>query len=109
MWARGAAGGDSARQIASSIGYSPSSVAKWFRTGRPPSRAVVALARAYGGDIVVGLVCAGIMTMDDVTSGAEGRLRFVPTGLLLAEVAQRGQQAPEDFTPDAELQWGGHA
>jgi hypothetical protein len=105
-WVKEATGADSARQIASKISVSPSSVSTWFRTGKPPASAVVSIARAYGADIVVGLVCAGIMSMEDVESGAEGRMQFVPTRLLLAELSQRGARNTDDLTHGLALEWG---
>jgi hypothetical protein len=64
----------------------------------------VNIARAYGADIVVGLVCAGIMTIEDVETGAKDRMQFVPTRLLLAELSQRGEQN-RDIAPGLAIEW----
>ncbi|WP_202567158.1 hypothetical protein [Agreia sp. COWG] len=52
----------------------------------------MACARVYDADITVGLVCAGIVSVGDVQRDVERRLRFVPTMLLLAELARRGEE-----------------
>ncbi|PPF64519.1 hypothetical protein C5E11_03770 [Clavibacter michiganensis] len=80
-------------------------MSKWFRTGRPPSSAVVACARVYDADIVVGFVCAGIMTVDDVQRDVERRLKFVPTKLLLAELMQRGEQGTHGLKHSLAPEW----
>ncbi|MFF8187755.1 hypothetical protein ACF044_10905 [Microbacterium sp. NPDC016588] len=105
QWVKNAAGSESIRQIASKISVSPSSVSKWFRTGRPPADAVVAVARAYRADIVVGLVCAGIMTVDDVQRDVENRLKFVPTYLLLNELHARGNRGTDDLAHGLAPEW----
>jgi hypothetical protein len=90
-----ASNGASARQVASKISVSPSSVAKWFRTGKPPAFAVVAIARLYDADVDVGFVAAGIMNVDDVQRAVDQRLRAVPTHMLLAELTRRGQEGTD--------------
>lgn len=105
QWVEQASDGDSARRIASNIGASPSSVAKWFRTNRPPAFAVVNVARAYGADIVVGFVCAGIMSVDDVQRDVKNRLKFVPTHLLLDELHSRGQRRTDELSHALAPEW----
>jgi hypothetical protein len=104
QWVRDSTGGASARSISSRINVSPSSVATWMRTGRPPASAVVEIARVYGADIVVGLVTAGIMSEDDVKADVERRLRHVPMELLLAELARRSESG-EGFDSTEPVEW----
>jgi DNA-binding transcriptional regulator YdaS (Cro superfamily) len=104
QWVQDSTGGASARAIASRINVSPSSVATWMRTERPPASAVVEIARAYSADIVVGLVTAGIMSEDDVKADVERRLRHVPMELLLAELARRSESG-EGFDSTEPVEW----
>lgn len=104
QWVKDSAGGASARSISSKINVSPSSVATWMRTGKPPASAVVEIARVYSADIVVGLVTAGIMSEDDVKADVERRLRHVPMELLLAELARRSDSG-EGFDSTEPVEW----
>lgn len=107
QWVRDASGRVSAREIASETSYSASSVSLWMRTGRPPAAAVIEIARTFGADIVVGLVCAGWVTREEVLKGLEARLQHVPTTFLVAELSRRADTKGKQFADTLPPGWDG--
>lgn len=101
QWVDDASGGESVRQVASRINASPSSVSKWFRTNRPPVDAVVNVARVYHADMSVGFLSAGILNLSDLDRCVRGRLPFLPTHVLVEELARRGARTSEDLPHEA--------
>ena len=55
----------------------------------PPCCAVIAITRAYNGDLVPGMLASGAMTPDDFARSIAGALRMVPTGVLIEELSRR--------------------
>lgn len=92
-WLRSTTNGASLRAIAASIGSagSPSSLQRWVNEEvRPPAEAVVAIARAYGADPLLGLVAAGYLDENDLAQNRTvAAVRDASTLQLTEELMRR--------------------
>jgi hypothetical protein len=89
-------GDDSPAEAASRAGFDKSAFTRWKKGANADPAFVVRLARAYGADVLEGLVAAGTITSRE--AGGAGRqaaprelLRAVPDELLVREVMRRIQ------------------
>lgn len=63
-------------------------VQRWMRN-TPPFSGVLAIARAYNGDLISGMIAAGHMTEADFRRSIDAGLRRISTERLVEEIARR--------------------
>lgn len=86
-------GGASLRSIAAATGYEPSTLSRQFVRKSVPVETVIAIARAYHGDILLGLVVGGFITEDEA-AGFTGRGSLAEaTDLQIAQETLRRMRA----------------
>lgn len=65
-WFAATTNGDSVNAVASKAGLTQSTLARHHRAGVFPAEAVIAIARAYGADVIRSLTDTGHLALDDV-------------------------------------------
>jgi hypothetical protein len=96
-WLKSITGDQSVTEICLKIGTSRATFNRWMTVEKPPCMAVIKLAVAYNGDVIVGLVLSGHLPESYVREGIEQRLQHVPVVFLTNELARRdaaGEMAP---------------
>ncbi len=87
--------GASWRTVADVTGIDPSTLTRQFNRGRVPATTIIAIARAFRGDIVDGLVAGGFLTVDEADAmGGRASLRSATDLQLAVEILRRAQQIP---------------
>jgi hypothetical protein len=103
QWLDSITEGQSVPEISTKIGSNPTTFNRWKRMDKPPCEAIIVLAVAYGGDVIVGLVVSGHLPRKYVERSVEERLMRVPTVFLTNELARRAEHG--DLAPALPPEW----
>lgn len=96
-WFATTTNGDSVNAVATKAGLTQSTLSRHHRAGVFPAETVIAIARAYGADVILALIDTGHLAQEDVKRyQSKVNLRQVPDIDLTAEIYRR---AAERDTP----------
>lgn len=88
-WVAETTDNSSARQIAHRLNRSNDSVSRWLRRGLMPAEVVVQIARIYSGNLLEGVLAAGVIGLEDVERAMPSLIRHAPSVLLTEELHRR--------------------
>ena len=83
--------------VAAETGIANSTIAHQFRTGQLSATTVIAIAKAYGANVVQSLVDTGFIDHEDTSLPASTDLRAVDDRALVAELARRINSQPSHW------------
>lgn len=100
-WFAATTNGDSVNAVATKAGLTQSTLARHHKAGAFPAETVIAVARAYGADVIRSLIDAGHLAQEDVKRyQSKVNLRQVSDIDLATEIHRRateGQILLEEF------------